>query len=71
MEGGYGRTLQKRKAREKLKGNGKGEGTVKGNRALVFGDRRFCQWGGPGHSPGRKKTNFVYFRLRKALLVDR
>ena len=33
MEGDYGRKLQKRKAKEKLKGNGKGEETGKGNNA--------------------------------------
>ena len=33
MEGDYGRKLQKRKAREKLKGNGKEEETGKGNNA--------------------------------------
>ena len=31
MEGDYGKKLQKRKAREKLKANGKGEETGKGN----------------------------------------
>ena len=33
MEGDYGRKLQKRKAMEKLKGNGKGKKTGKGNNA--------------------------------------
>ena len=33
MEGDYGRKLQKRKAKEKLKGNGKGEEMGKGNNA--------------------------------------
>jgi len=33
MEGDYGRKLQKRKTKEKLKGNGKGEETGKGNNA--------------------------------------
>jgi len=39
--------------------------------APIVGDRCLCQWG-PGQSPPPGgKTNFTYFSLHKALLVDR
>jgi len=68
--GGLLRKLQKGNAKEKMKGNEKKEGMGKGNSALVVGNIRLCQWG-LGQSPDRKKTNFVYSRLHKALLFDR
>ena len=49
----YGRKLQKRKAREKLKGNGKGEET--GKRKIVVVDRHW----GPGQSPGREEFSCI------------
>jgi len=65
MEGDYGRKLQKRKAREKLKGNGKWEGMGKGDNALVVAFRRGLR----GRAPVEK--NFMYFRLHKAPMLDR
>ena len=53
-----------------MKGNEEGEGTGKGNSALVVGDIRLCQWG-PGRSLGRKKRISCILGFTKHLwLID-
>jgi len=61
MEGDYGRKLQKRKAREKVKGNGKWQETGKGNNAR--------QWG-PGQSPSRKEFSCILSFTNHLWLID-
>ena len=60
-----------RSCRREGKGENEREREGGGNSALVVGDRRLCRWG-PGRAEPRPiETNFMYFRLHKALLVDR
>jgi len=67
MEGDYGRKLQKRKAREKLKGNGKGEETGKGNNSNLL---LLIDSGVRGRAPVEKNFHVFYSFTNHLWLID-